>query len=183
MSQPSSARDASVAWAAPALLALTLTLAVGCSSNVQDLGRNGDGPTRVEEPSLEGGEGLGADWTMPTSPLARDLACPLTRPIEGGDCPTRNTAPCTYHGTPEDPPDTPIELQTKVIEKTTTVCMCTSSQRWRCVQGVTIRTLLEPVADGDACADPLVIERSCRKHECLGTVSCRCVGGRLRCTR
>lgn len=172
MSPLSPARYATVASA-------MLSLALGCASNVQDLGRDDEHPGLlvVERPTHPQGDGLGPDWA--TSPLARDLACPLTRPIEGDACPDRNTAPCTYYGAPEPGPGQPGVAG----EKTTTFCMCMKSQQWRCVQGVTIRNFLAPPVEGDACTDSMAIERRCLDGECAGTISCRCAGGRMRCSR
>ncbi|MBI2392145.1 MAG: hypothetical protein HYV09_21325 [Deltaproteobacteria bacterium] len=153
-------------------------LASACSSTVQDLGRAPDEPVTEPAAAPAVAEGLGGGWN--DSVLGRDIACPLTRPIEGDPCPPRNTAPCTYHGAPPPPPDyTPVTAP----EKTTTFCMCTSNLLWRCLQGITIRTLEQPVREGDPCVDSLVIERRCLEGECVGTISCRCAGGRARCTR
>lgn len=146
-----------------------LALSLGCASNVQDLGRSSDEPELLSlQPTPAPGEGLGSEWAA--SPFTRDLACPLTRPIEGDACPARNTAPCTYYGSPEPGPGAPGVAG----EKTTTFCMCMKSQQWRCVQGVTIHNFLTPPVEGDPCVDSLVIEH--------GSVRCRCAGGRVRCT-
>lgn len=174
MIRPSSPRYASVA---SALLSLVLGCGLGCGSNVQDLGRGEPGPDVgvVEEPDQAPSEGLGGDWAP--VPLQRDLACPLTRPIEGDACPDRNTAPCTYHGAPEHSPDLPATA----VEKTTTFCMCMQSHVWRCEQGVTIRRLEVLPVDGQPCVGSMVVERPCETTPCLRTMICRCAGDVLRC--
>lgn len=139
-------------------------IACGCGSNVQDLGRNDPEPaddgTRVS-PGLEGNGAL----ITPT----RELSCPVSRPIEGAACGIENGSPCTFVGGPEASPDEdPIPTET-----TTTFCICTAEHRWSCLQGVTMKTLVAPLATGDACESGLVVERA--------GVTCRCLNGVARC--
>lgn len=159
---------------ASALLVVSLGVlgSPGCSSHVQELGRDPEAPAVDTAQSQPAGEGFGAEWAMSEGALARDLACPLTRPIEGDECPARNTAPCTYHGEPEHAPDLPPLVSEG--NRSTTLCMCMQSHRWRCAQGVTVRTLLKPPVEGAPCVDSMLIERA-------GQGSCRCNGGVLRC--
>lgn len=132
--------------------------ASSCSSSVQDLGRNapGESPSEVkDDPS--GHEGFGAEWACPDSPLQRDLACPLTRPIEGDACGSRNSAPCAY-----------------ALDDTSTFCICTRDLRWSCLLDVTMRTLATPFADGELCEGPLTVDMPGNK--------CSCESGRMRCS-
>lgn len=134
------------------------SFACACSSNVQDLGRNVPDESKEEmtsDPSSH--NGFGAEWACPDSPLQRDLACPLTRPIEGTACGSVNSAPCAYQdGVP------------------TTFCICTRDLQWSCIAGLTMRTLDLPFADGDACEGPLTLEVPGKR--------CKCENGRARCT-
>jgi hypothetical protein len=149
-----------------ALILGALVIACGCSSNVQDLGHNGAAPmpSREEQAAPAGLEGERA-----LVPPSRDLACPLSRPIEGDDCGLENGAPCTFVGAPEASPD-----QTAIAsEVTTTFCICTAEHRWSCLQGVTMKTLVTPLHSGDACETGLVVERD--------GVTCHCAYGIARC--
>lgn len=168
--QPASRlRDVAIAIA---LLCACSTSA--CSSSVQDLGKD-----RPEDPATVGSsdhesthDGFGAAWACPDSPVGRELACPLTRPIEGDGCPSRNSAPCSYVGEPASPPDLPDD---RIPSPTTTFCICTRDLRWSCLAGVTMRTLEMPVADGDPCEDSLSID--------LRGLKCVCDRGLTRCSR
>lgn len=142
-----------------------MAVVCGCGSNVQDLGGNDpvvpvDNGTRVS-PGLEG------TGTLDTP--TRDLACPVSRPIEGADCGLENGSPCTFVGGPEAAPD----QDPTPTESSTTFCICTAEHRWSCLQGVTMKTLVAPLNTGDACESGLVVERS--------GVTCRCLNGVARC--
>lgn len=137
-------------------------IAVGCSSNVQDLGHAADAAA-IEEPN-PGLEGEGA-----LVPPTRSVACTLSRPIEGAECGPENGAPCTFVGAPEASPDqraTPIHL-------TTTFCICTAERRWSCLERITMKTLLAPLAAGDPCERGLELTRD--------GITCDCATGVARC--
>ncbi len=153
-------------------IAVALTSAA-CSSSVQDLGRSPEEPAAVGTTHDEAEhDGFGSAWACPEAPAARELACPLTRPIEGDACPSRGSAPCSYVGEPPTRPDLPDD---KPPSPTTTFCICTRDLRWSCMQGVTMRTLEMPLRDGDPCEDNLTVE--------VNKVVCACEGGRARCSR
>jgi hypothetical protein len=131
------------------LLLGAVVAAWGCGSNVQELGRPGESVTEVA-PSPSG---LVGDPTL--IPPPRELACPLSRPIEGDACGVENGAPCTFVGAPEASPD----QAATPIEHTTTFCICTAERRWSCLQGIVMKSLLAPLRTGDACESGLVVER------------------------
>jgi hypothetical protein len=135
------------------VIAVSIT---ACSSSVQDLGRNVPDEAKDEIKEDPTHNGFGAEWACPDSPLQRDLACPLTMPIEGDACGSRNSAPCAYS------------------DSVTTFCICTRDLRWSCVHGITMRTLDAPFADGDLCEGPLSFE--------VPGSRCTCENGRARCT-
>lgn len=149
--------------------------ALSCSSSVQELGRSADEPAASAAHAESEHDGFGAAWACPDAPLGRELACPLTRPIEGDACPSRNTAPCSYVGEPPARPDTSHTTDDEEPSPTTTFCICTRDLRWACLQGVTMRTLDLPFRDGDPCEDNLTVE--------VNKVVCACEGGRVRCSR
>jgi hypothetical protein len=153
-------------------MAMGLIALCACSSSVQDLGKN-----VPDEPSLVGTThdeaehgGFGAAWACPDDPGQRELACPLTRPLEGDSCASRNSAPCSYvSGLPKAPDtDAPIEPESA------TFCICTRDLRWACIDHLTVRTLDMPIHDGDPCEDTLTVE--------VGKSSCKCEQGVARCT-
>jgi len=139
--------------------------AVGCSSNVQDLGKSAPEPVEVTQPSAP--EGLSGDPAL--IPPVRTLECTLSRPIEGDECGLENGAPCTFVGGPEAAPDQPYTP----VHVTTTFCICTAEHRWSCLQGVTVKALTAPLVDGDACESGLSVVRD--------GVTCMCVDGKARC--
>lgn len=131
-------------------------LSCACSSSVQDLGRNApeeNAAAATDMPTAH--EGFGTEWACPDSPLARDLACPLSRPIDNESCGSGNSAPCAYDST--------------------IFCICTRELRWSCLRDVSMRTLAMPVADLDLCEGSLTIETP--------SMRCRCENGRMRCAR
>lgn len=148
---------------------------VGCSA-AQDLGRDD------RDASVEGGvdlsgddQGFGNSWALdPSSPTARDQACPLTRPIEDDGCPVQTSAPCVY------PPLTPGDDDA--------ICLCTLQQRWTCLQGTAFRELDTPLSPGDPCLDTVGVDviRACDPVESFWhggacEVACHCVNDRYRC--
>jgi hypothetical protein len=144
-----------------------VAIACGCSGNVQDLGRSD--PVTAPSSSVTPRPSPGLEGTVTLDAPTRDLACPLSRPIEGDDCGLENGGPCTYVGGPEAPPD----QAATPIDSTTTFCICTAEHRWACLQGVTMKTLVTPLNAGDRCENGLVVERA-------GT-TCRCISGVARC--
>jgi len=149
-----------------AVVAAACALGLGCSSNVQDLGHSPPQQQAPVEPVLT--EGLQGNPAL-IPPARSDLACPLSRPIEGDPCGLENSAACTFVGAPEHSPDRPAGAG----EITTTFCICTAEQRWSCLQGVTMKTLVTPLHTGDACESGLTVVRS--------GVTCTCTNGEARC--
>jgi hypothetical protein len=147
-------------------LLLAIACLIGCSSNVQDLGRAPPAPEAERDPRVAGG----LEGNPALMPPVRTHSCPLSRPIEGDECGLENGAPCTFVGGPEASPDLPATP----IAVTTTFCVCTAEKRWSCLQGVTIKTLDSPLVDGDACESGLSIERDGATCTCLeGVARCR----------
>ncbi|MGZ3454118.1 MAG: hypothetical protein ACXVEF_31210 [Polyangiales bacterium] len=157
-----------------ALVVTTLFVMGGCTME-QDLGRDEFG--NAGDPNLalssDPHAGFGAGWACPASgatsvPLARDLACPMSKPIVGDGCPFASSAPCMF-------------------DEAHTACICTSDRRWSCIESVWFRTLKHLPASGEACAGAIEIARPCTAHEGAGAasceVTCRCVDGAYRCER
>jgi hypothetical protein len=164
-----------VAMATGLLTCVTcVTCVTACSSSVQELGNNGqDEPTLVGTTHDEAAHsGFGASWACPDDPGQRELACPLTRPLDGDSCASRNAAPCSYVSGLGKPLDT---ANATVDPDVATFCICTRDLRWACISGLTMRTLDMPIHDGDPCEDTLTIESP--------GVTCKCELGVARCSR
>jgi hypothetical protein len=169
------------------VLGALIAFACACSSTVQDLGGTPhDRALDAQAPMQTEILGLGGTADIPDVGAARELVCPVSRPIERSRCALQNDAPCTYVGAPAASPDTP-PLEIVEQEEITTFCVCTAELRWSCLQGVTLRTLAGKLRNDDPCEDGLTVEQ-CIDPDCVGgRETCRCVavaGQRvMRCTR
>jgi hypothetical protein len=154
--------------------ALALLCALGCTME-QDLGRDeGIGSTNDPNQSIvdDTHAGFGAGWACPADgqtvvPGARDLACPLSLPIEGDACPFASSAPCAFDSS----------------QKARAICVCTSDHRWSCLADVFFRPLRVGPVEGEACFAPVEVAMPCGAGETDCEITCRCVNGAYRCGR
>jgi hypothetical protein len=156
-----------------AITALAVVSALGCTMQ-QDLGRD-QGVATANNPNQSIADdthaGFGSGWACPTSgesplPSTRDLACPLSLPIEGDVCPFASSAPCAFDAAGAH-----------------SICVCTSDHRWSCLENVFFRPLAAAPVEGEACIMPIEVAMPCGDGKADCEVTCSCVDGTYRCRR